>query len=100
MTKHNLKNTMVVWNSLIDERHGLTLVPWPDYRHKSDDFLLSWGACDMEVSDADFDTRKKLLSDYLFRWLLEDGFSALTLHRALSPLAEYRALVPADVDVD
>ncbi len=54
----------------------------------------------MDVSDADFDTRKELLSDYLFRWLLEDGFSALTLHWALSPLAEYRALVPEDVIVE
>lgn len=100
MLKRNLKNTMVVWNSLTDETSELSLITWPDFGHRSDKYFLAWGANDTEVRESSFNTRKKLLNDYLFRWLLEDGFSALTLHQALSPLAEYRALVPVDVSVE
>ena len=95
--KKNAKNTMLCWNPSDmqprreqKERGAVALVPWPDHRSLSDQYVMSGLAAYRNIQTGSFEHRKLMIFITAVQAIVRDGCDPMAVHNALLGLEEYR----------
>ena len=100
----NATNTMLCWNPSSmqprrdqRERGAVALVPWPDYRGTSNQYVMSGLAAYRAIQAGDFQHRKLMVYITAIQAIVRDGCDPRDVHNALLALEEYRDGLADDV---
>jgi len=84
----SIKEYMIIWTG--DGRVGLQKWPARGQRLFKGAFESSWGACCMEVQEANFEQCKTMVFINAMRMIVRDKCDPEVVHRVLSELEEYQ----------
>ena len=82
----SLREVMIVWSP---ERREIKAVLWPDRGRRSDDYLMSVGACFAAVQSMTWEQRKLTAWMEAMHIAIHGEVDVLDIHRAWCHVAEY-----------
>jgi hypothetical protein len=80
-------DVMLCWNP---NSADVALVPWPDREGRSDRYLMTTLACNLDLHRRGFERRKLIVFIEAMHLIVRDGVDPVALHRTLLALDEYR----------
>jgi hypothetical protein len=90
MTDIPLAKAQIIWNAH-EDRGGPKLKVISIPGNDDQNYMASWGACNMEYNDADDATKLTMLLAKTFDLMLNEGITPVEIVEALSVIPEFRA---------